>query len=924
MIRKILFSSFIFLGLALLLAGYFFLERRTIKPINPLSAISQEAALVLYSSNASGMIGKFLHENIYWEDFSATNSFSDFHRKFAFIDSLINHDELFSEWLQGNDIYLSVFPTKRGVPANLILTKAGSIRQVKQISGSIKTLIKNKANISERNIKGVKITDVEFAHTSGMKGFSFAFANGLMLLSENSSVLEEALNVMDSEHSIMNDEVFRKVYATAGKNVDANLFLNFGNLSRLFKPSVTDKKTASLDFLRNLAGWGEMDIHIRNDGVLLSGFSHSKASDSRYLDLFTRQEPVRLSIDRIIPANTAAFISLGISHPDQFRRDYMEFLNEHDQLSDYNNRHGAVLQQYQTDMDAAFYEFTDGEIALAFYENGLPKGQMHSYLIFSTKSQSMAFSSLSSLIQQDAKNKGRADDEYKRVFQVDSQTRFDIYSMPVNYFGELLLGDLFSGIETRFFTFIDNYLVFGNTYESLTFLLRENVLNKTLGTDMSYARYSELIPNKSNLCFYLGVTNARDLISMFLKDDKQKTFLADFETFRKIQAVTLQYSSGRNMMYQNMYAGYRPYLENKPLTTWETALDAAVSMKPYLVKNHNTGENEIFVQDILNNIYLINRAGRVLWKKQLPEAIMSEVFQIDFYKNRKLQYLFNTKNFLYLIDRNGELVDKYPVRLPAPASGPLSVFDYDRNKDYRLFIATEGRKILAFTKEGSAVRGWEFEGTENVVTTPVQHYSIGTRDYIVVIDQFKTYILDRRGNHRVRVQQNFQKSERNPLVFEPRSSGNEARLVTTDHTGNVWRVYFDGKVDSITFGGYSENHFFDYQDLNADGQKDFIFIDENRVHAFRNNKSELFSYQFVNTIDLPPAYYQFGANDRKLGVVDRRDNQIYLFNGNGTIYRGFPLKGRTPFTIGYLKQPGGSFNLLVGSEGNLLFNYTVN
>jgi hypothetical protein len=924
MIRKILLSAFIFLAVAILLAGYFFLERRTIKPINPLSAISQEAALILYSSNASGMIGKFLHENIYWEDFSATSSFSGFHRKLSFIDSLINHDEIFSEWLRGNDIYLSLYPTNRGVPATLILINAGSVRQIKQIGSSIKTLTKTKANISERNIKGIKITDVELTHHSDLKGFSFAFANGLMLISENSVVLEEALNVIDTQYSIMNDEVFRKVYATAGKNVDANLFLNFGNLSSLFKSAVSDQKASSIDFLANLAEWGETDIHIRNDGILLSGFSHSKASDSRYLELFTSQEPVRLSIDRIVPANASAFISLGISHPDQFRRDYMEFLNEHDQLSDYNNRHGAVLQQYQIDMDAAFYEFTDGEVALALNELGLPKSQMHSYLIFSTKSRSMALTSLSTLIQQDAKNKGKSESEYKRVFQMDSQTRFDIYSMPLNYFGELLLGDIFSGIETRYFTFIDNYLVFGNTFESLTFLLRENALNKTLLTDMSYSRYSELIPNKSNLCFYLGVTNARELISQFLRDGRRKTFLADFETFRKIQAVTLQYSAGRNMMYQNMYAGFRPYLENKPLTTWETGLDAAVSMKPYLVKNHNTGENEIFVQDILNNIYLINRAGRVLWKKQLPESIMSEVFQIDFYKNRKLQYLFNTKNFLYLIDRNGDVVDKYPVRLPAPASGPLSVFDYEGNKDYRLFVATEDRKILALSKEGNTIRGWEFERTENLVTTPVQHIKIGTRDYIVVIDQFKTYILDRRGNHRVRVQQNFQKSERSPLVFEPRSTRNEARLVTTDQAGNVWIVYFDGKVDSISFGDYSENHFFDYQDINADGQKDFIFIDENRVQVFRSNKSELFSYQFVNTIDLPSAYYQFGANDRKLGVVDRKDNQIYLFNGNGSIYRGFPLKGRTPFTIGYLKQPGGSFNLLVGSEGNLLFNYTVN
>jgi hypothetical protein len=221
------------------------------------------------------------------------------------------------------------------------------------------------------------------------------------------------------------------------------------------------------------------------------------------------------------------------------------------------------------------------------------------------------------------------------------------------------------------------------------------------------------------------------------------------------------------------------------------------------------------------------------------------------------------------------------------------------------------------------VNGWEFRGTENLVTAPVQHIRIGSRDYLVVADRFKTYILDRRGNPRVGVQKTFPISENNRLIFEPRTARNDSRLVTTDTLGNVWFIYFDGKVDSMSLGGVSSAHYFDFQDVDADGNRDFIFLDRANLRVTSLSREELFSYSFVNHIDLPPAYYHFGARDRKVGITDRKDNQIYLFNGDGTIYRGFPLEGRTPFTIGYLKQPGGSFNLLVGYEGNLLLNYTV-
>ena len=82
-------------------------------------------------------------------------------------------------------------------------------------------------------------------------------------------------------------------------------------------------------------------------------------------------------------------------------------------------------------------------------------------------------------------------------------------------------------------------------------------------------------------------------------------------------------------------------------------------------------------------------------------TINSEIFQVDYFRNGKLQLLFSTRNELYLIDRNGNFVEKYPVKLRSPATCGLSVFDYDNNRDYRLFIACEDKHIYAYTKEGN-------------------------------------------------------------------------------------------------------------------------------------------------------------------------------------------------------------------------------
>lgn len=912
------------MGLALIAASYMFLQRRTVKIPDPLSAIGQDVSIVFYSNKASGIINKFLHENNFWEAFSTTSQLSEFHKNLSFIDSLAKNDELINKWLVYNKIYVALFPTPRNETASLAIIQAGSSRKMRQITKKIISLAGNYANISTRKVKGVKITDIEFLERTGLGSFSFTFSDGLFLFSENRSLLETSIELMNSQNSIINNEIFRQVYATAGKNVDANIFINFKNFSPLISPGIASNKAPVLALISRLSDWGGMDLHIRNDGVVFNGFSYSKSTDVSYLNVFLKQEPVLTSIDRIIPSEASAFIQLGLSNTDVFKSNYLDYLSLDGRLENYYSNIDQIDQQYNIDFESIFYELMAGEIAAVFYDSGNEEGENYSYLIFTTKSQSLAQAGLNEIIQGAYKNTDSDERNYKTVYRIDDQTSFDIYKMPINYVGEILFGDLFAGIETAYFTFIDNYLVFGNNIDALSFFLRENALNKTLQTDITYRSFSEHFSAKSNIFFFLNPSRAEKLLSSFLKGESLGIISKDFATFRSIQAVALQFSSGKNMIYQNLYAGYWPVPENVPETTWKTMLEAPVTSKPFLVKNHITGENEIFVQDVLNNIYLINRSGRVIWKKQLPEPILSEIFQIDFYKNRKLQLLFNTANFIYLIDRNGNFVENYPIRLPSAATSGLAVFDYEGKLDYRLFIACIDRNIHAFTKEGVPVKGWEFKGTENLVRTQIQHVNIATRDYLIASDKFRIYILDRRGNSRVKVQGNFPKSEHNPVVFEPKTSRSEARLVSTDTSGNVWFVYFNGKVDSIQLGSFSPDHFFDYRDVDADGFGDFIFVDGNRLEVFRKNRSKLFSYQFVNQIELPPAYYHFGARDRRIGVVDSKDNQIYLFLNNGNIYRGFPLQGSSPFTIGYLKQPGGSFNLLVGSDSNLFFNYTIN
>ena len=159
--------------------------------------------------------------------------------------------------------------------------------------------------------------------------------------------------------------------------------------------------------------------------------------------------------------------------------------------------------------------------------------------------------------------------------------------------------------------------------------------------------------------------------------------LDNMELFlRRIPGVVVQYSTEGRLFYQSVSCKYTSQIKEKALTVWESLLDSMAVIKPVLVVNHNTSEKEIFVQDAANRIYLINSTGRILWKQRMEGPILGSLQQVDFYKNGKLQYLFNTAEKIHLIDRNGNYVERYPISLRSDATNPLALFDYDKNRDY--------------------------------------------------------------------------------------------------------------------------------------------------------------------------------------------------------------------------------------------------
>src|SRR5690606_28612127 len=87
--------------------------------------------------------------------------------------------------------------------------------------------------------------------------------------------------------------------------------------------------------------------------------------------------------------------------------------------------------------------------------------------------------------------------------------------------------------------------------------------------------------------------------------------------------------------------------------------------QPSIVRSHVDKSLEVLVQDSLNQSHLLSSTGSALWSKQMDGPIIGELFQVDYYKHGKLQYLFATEGKLHIIDRLGNYVPPFPVTIGA-------------------------------------------------------------------------------------------------------------------------------------------------------------------------------------------------------------------------------------------------------------------
>ncbi len=912
----------VFIFILLIITGIYFINDTPTHATkdSAIGVIPLDAGMIIETKNTAKLIEVINKKQPMLKEIKQIGLFDGAFKIVRLLDSISGTQKEVVQLLENRASMVSFHLSGKRDIEKLFAIHFSSKKNAEKAKNIIYNIAGKEVNIKERNYSGTVIYQFRPSKNSSLGNFSFAFHEEILMLSESAILLESAVRQADASHSIARQNSFAKVYKTAGKNALANVFLNFEMLPKAIVSILNGKYVKSASEITRIANWAEMDISIKESEILLNGFVWADVYDGKYLSIFSEQKPQETKIISILPSNTFTFVQLGIENMSNFLEEFNGYLQQNTENKVYDRYFSRINSKYKISLKQSISSIIDNEIALVFTTGN--SSYKTPYAVIEVLSKEVARTQTNIILQTCAKR----DSTYKNhepLLENANGNTYEIYKNPFKNLPQMMFGNIFAQAGSEWFTYVENYMVFAKNVDEIKEFVHYYEAQKTLINDKEFNSFFAKLSASSTMFFYADIKKMLHILTEYTKHSVSKTIDKFNPKLRNFKTLGYQFHAENNLIYNTMIVTYEPATKQNTKSVWETRLEKKATIKPQIVINHYTKDKELLIQDAENRIYLINNAGKMLWKKEFAGKIMGKVHQIDYYKNNKLQLLFNTSEAVHLLDRNGNYVDGFPVTLQSKATCPMSLFDYDGSRDYRILIPCADKSVRLFDKNGVELKGWVFKGTVDKAVMSPKHFRVGKLDYIIIADYLKTYIVDRKGKTRINVKTDFPKNENCIFAVDYSRGKEKARFVTVNTSGKVFFIDLKGNTETLGLRNFSHDHHFRYFDFDGDGQNEYIFLDNNELHIFAQNAEQKMFHEFPVRINDEPLIFSFSSEKHAIGIFSSTEQKAYLFDSYNTQVKGFPLESGHLFSIGNLSAQSSDFSIILPLSDGFVYCYKL-
>lgn len=709
--------------------------------------------------------------------------------------------------------------------------------------------------------------DVYQVRIDANRFFYLSQYRNLLLMGRHSFLVEDAISQLQSvSTNILRDPRYRNIDTLPDDPGNVNIFVQFERLPAMISSLLKTESYHDFDWLPGTASWLALNCRFNSNNIQTSGYIVPSRSQS-FLSAIKKQAAGSAdSIAQIIPDNTALLMRWNISDLHQFM--YLV-----------DNPTQKTFTEY-------FKPWLGKEIAYVMTEP----------LSIAMEAEKFAVAGIRDLaggrklLQKFAEKTGK-------IKEKDYQS-FLIYELLEPGLFKPLLGDNTGFPDRIFFTLFNRHLVACGSQAALELWIDKYIAGQVLVNDPEYQSWSAGQYSYENILLYFKTARLEQVGRALIKPELNNAFQRQFGLLALMLQAGFQVHQDHNQLE---VIGSMSFISERAEQTnvlWKTLLNATAAMKPRLIRHPKNGEYVIFIQDQLNQVYLISSSGELLYKRQLEEPVLSDIYLVDAMKNGAYSYLFNTKNFIYLIDNNGLDVNNYPFRLQSPATTGMTAISFDRKSYEHYFLPSENGNLYGFDIRNTPLPGWNPLQGVGKVHIPLLHFQQAGKDFIVAINDSGKLMAYKR-DATLRFPPVLVGTKLKPPVFvqdyEP-----YPRIVIADSLGQLKIVNLTGQTFSLGMGGRSGKSVFCFADVTGDIRKDYISLTGNLLKANYYNNTEFkpfLNYDFKQAQDEVFTVRPDTLTKSMIGSLDRANKRIFLLNDQGKLYSDFPMSGTTAFDV---------------------------
>lgn len=900
-------SAFVSIVLALVL--YFYYSKIDDKNLRPIQVVPDNAALIIESAQSSSTLRAIANPE-FMNRLLLNEKVLAFYQKLIYLDSLFKEQEDIADWfVKGKAVYSFHSFSNKSIGFFMAVQTFHDVNEGKAL-GFFQKNFPGRFKLSKRRFNNEEIYD--FTDFKEGIQFSIAFKNKLMLFSFDGSLVE--MSLLKNNQLKAKTEVEDKLSFVQNSGDGFNLYINYKNLPNLLQSAANENYQKGFELFDNFGEYAVYNIQYNDEEILLKGAASSHESNFQFLDLLNGQAPIKNTIIPFLPEQ----INFAFSFNYNGYSSWFKNVNEYMLSKKLYVKYSTYIDSIEVNLQVRFSEkmaskFGNHVSLISLNEPGIWKDSCYITAVEITDE-----AGFEQILDQMHKS-------YMLKYNNDTlkKSNDSLLAIKKAYLGDAFkfyFTDMFEGIDANYYIRHNGYFYFANNAPILSALQNKWQQNQLLINLPSFKNFEEKLNPQSNLELLINNEQAVKYALNFVNKPWYSILSQNLGTIKRAQWIGVQYAGSFDKVFASQVCiRFNLSKADKTEEIWNIRLDSNLISKPFVVFNKSLGTHVIIVEDALKQLQMIDRDGKILWKIKIDGQILSAFSEVNLFRNDKIQWIFNTERYIYIIDENGKNISGWPVWIPTGTKYPATVCDFNKDGNYQIFASGNLFKATGYSTQGRLLSNWNPKDVWPNLKSGLQSFYIGNNPLLCALNEKgRLSVFTASGQ------------KHKGLGLDTINKWTDYRLYNID-TGNILILALDSarfytiqystsmpaKVKVIPIVGYTS-----FEPLNNDdGVPVYLFKSSTGV-LIKDEAGHIKYQKTFSDSSLTHFKWNYIGDSYKISFYNMQLKELHVQNSSGIPYKPFPMTINSKYAMGNLFNDGENW-LICNDQASQLYLYRI-